>query len=90
MAQPKFPLGRTVITRNALSALPHEDVCAALSRHAAGDWGDLDAEDRAANEAALLDGSRQLSVYRTTLEKRFYVITEWDRSLTTILLPEDY
>ena len=90
MAQPKFPLGRTVITRNALSALPHEDVCAALSRHAAGDWGDLDAEDRVANERALLDGSRLVSVYRSTSGQRFYVITEWDRSITTVLLPEDY
>lgn len=90
MAQPKFPLGRTVITRNALSALPHEDICAALGRHAAGDWGDLDAEDRAANEAALLDSSRLVSVYRTAGDVKFYVITEWDRSITTVLLPEDY
>lgn len=90
MAQPKFPLGRTVITRHALSVLTHEDVLAALSRHAAGDWGDLDAEDRVANERALLDGSRLVSVYRSMSGQRFYVITEWDRSITTVLLPEDY
>jgi hypothetical protein len=90
MTPMKFALGRTVITRNALTVLTHEDVLAALSRHAVGDWGDLDAEDRAANEAALLDGSRLVSVYRSAAGQRFYVITEWDRSLTTILLPEDY
>lgn len=90
MANPKFPLGRTVITRNARSVLADEDVCAALVRHAAGDWGELDAEDRAANEAALRDGSRLLSVFRSATGQRFYVITEWDRSVTTVLLPEDY
>lgn len=90
MGQPKFPLGRTVITRNARSVLTHEDVLSALARHEAGDWGELDAEDRAANEAALLDGSRLVSVYRSRSGQRFYVITEWDRSLTTVLLPQDY
>jgi hypothetical protein len=90
MAQPKFPLGRTVITRNALSVLTHEEVLAALSRHAAGDWGDLDAEDRAANERALFDGSRLVSVYRSAAGVKFYVITEHDRSISTVLLPEDY
>ena len=86
----KFPLGRMVITANARAVLAHEVVLAALARHAAGDWGDLDAEDQTANERALLDGSRLLSVYRSAAGQRFYVITEWDRSITTVLLPEDY
>jgi hypothetical protein len=90
MANPKFPLGRTVITQNARSVLSDEDVLAALAAHAAGDWGDLDAEDRAANERALLDDSRLVSVYRSAAGVKFYVITEHDRSITTVLLPEDY
>jgi hypothetical protein len=90
MANPKFPLGRTVITQNARSVLSDEDVLAGLVAHAAGDWGDLDAEDCAANERALLDGSRLVSVYRSAADVKFYVITEWDRSITTVLLPEDY
>ncbi len=86
----KFPLGRTVITQNALAALNPEDILAALGRHAAGDWGELDEEDRQANERALIDGTRLVSVYRSGADQRFYVITEWNRSSTTVLLPEDY
>ncbi len=86
----KFPLGRTVITQAALATLAHEDVLAALGRHAAGDWGELDEEDRQANERALIEGTRLVSVYRSGADERFYVITEWDRSSTTVLLPEDY
>ena len=86
----KFPLGRTVVTQNALAALNPEDVLAALGHHAAGDWGELDEEDRQANERALIESTRLVSVYRSSANQRFYVITEWDRSLTTVLLPEDY
>lgn len=61
----KFQLGRLLATPGALEAIAASDESAAdfLARHAAGDWGDVDAEDAAANEAALLDGSRLLSVY---------------------------
>jgi hypothetical protein len=86
----KFPLGRLTQTSAALATLSPEDVIAALKRHAQGDWGELDPEDRQANEQALIEGSRLLSVYRSAADVRFYVITEWDRSLTTVLLPEDY
>lgn len=85
---PKFPLGRTTITAGALSALSHEDVLAALSRHVVGDWGEVDREDWNANERALCEGGRLVSVYRSS--RKFYVITEQDRSLTTVLLPEEY
>lgn len=87
---PKFALGRTVITANAARVLPPEEVSAALRRHIRGDWGDVDSHDWAANQAALVDGSRLLSVYRTVEGTTFYVITEHDRSITTVLLPEDY
>ena len=85
----KFPLGRLVITTPAREALSNDAVLSALGRHAGGDWGDLCEEDREMNERALLHGDRLFSVYRHR-ETRFYVITEWDRSATTILLPEDY
>ena len=85
-----FPLGRVVATANAADVLPRAEVLAAIDRHATGDWGELDDEDRLANERALRDGSRLLSVYRTESGTRFWIITEADRSATTVLLPEDY
>lgn len=87
---PKFELGRVVITRNALSTLPPDDVAAAIQRHSRGDWGELDQHDLAENERSLKEGGRLLSIYQTETGVRFYVITESDRSVTTILLPEDY
>lgn len=86
----KFPLGRIMATPNALSQIPPEEVFSALARHQSGDWGEVCVEDRQANETALLDGSRLLSVYRTAAGVKFWIITEWDRSTTTVLLPEDY
>lgn len=85
-----FNLGRLSVTANVISALPPLEVAAALARHARGDWGTLSAEDHAANERALVNGDRLLSVYQTSGGEKFYVITERDRSVTTILLPEDY
>jgi hypothetical protein len=86
----KFPLGKTVITRAALTVLSASDIAGALDRHRTGDWGDVGREDWKANERALKQGERMLSVYRTTTGTKFWIITEWDRSLTTVLLPEDY
>jgi hypothetical protein len=86
----KFELGQTVSTRNALETLHPEDVLIAMSRHHAGDWGDLCEEDRQANERALSQGGRLFSVYRDRNGTKFYIITECDRSYTTVLLPEDY
>ena len=86
----RFPLGRTVITRGALDALEQEDVLAAMTRHANGDWGDLCAEDKQANDDALSVGTRLLSAYRTGAGQKFWIITEADRSITTVLLPEEY
>jgi hypothetical protein len=86
----RFPLGRTVATRGALAELTPEDVSSALRRHASGDWGDLDEEDLAANERALLTGDRLVSVYSSASHVRFYIITESDRSVTTVLLPHEY
>lgn len=87
---PLFGLGRLVATRGALAALGRDEIGGAIGRHASGDWGDLCREDRALNVAALRDGGRLLSAYVSRSGVRFYVITEWDRSLTTVLLASEY
>ena len=86
-----FPLGRILATPGALEALrgAGEDPIRYLSRHAAGDWGELDAHDRRENELALEHGRRLLSSYPVG-ETRVWVITEADRSVTTLLLPSEY
>jgi hypothetical protein len=87
-----FPLGQVVATPGALDALERAAESAAdyLARHASGDWGELDAEDRAANDAALTDGSRILSAYTLGTKERLWIVTEHDRSYSTILLPSEY
>jgi hypothetical protein len=88
----KFELGQMVMTPGADLAMraaqqvPPEF----LLRHKHGDWGDLPPEDVQENERALRVGSRLLSSYRTRADERLWVITEWDRSVTTLLLPEEY
>lgn len=86
----KFRLGHIVSTPNALARLTQEDILHGIQRHQAGDWGDLDEEDRQANDQALVNGTRILSVYRAANGTRFWLITESTREVTTILLPEDY
>lgn len=88
----KFGLGQMVMTPGADLAMrtarqvPPEF----LLRHKNGDWGDLPLEDLGENERALRDGSRLFSAYQTRAEEKLWVITEWDRSVTTLLLPEEY
>jgi len=84
-----FPLGEVLITANASLRLTTEEVLSALRRHASGDWGDLCPEDTLANEDALHQGGRLLSAYGQG-DHRFWIITEADRSVTTVLLPDDY
>ena len=91
--QPRFPLGQIVATRGALAALqeaaqtPHEF----LARHVVGDWGEeLPAEDAQENEYSLEHGLRLVSAYRTAKGEKFWIITEHDRSVTTLLLPQEY
>lgn len=85
----RFPLGRLVITSNANARLTPEEVAEGIVRHARGDWGDLGREDAAENDLSLREGFRLLSAFGRG-ERRFWVITEADRSVTTVLLPEDY
>jgi hypothetical protein len=85
----RFPLGQVVATENASLRLRTEELLSALARHASGDWGDLCPEDTMANDEAIADGGRLFSAYGQG-DNRFWVITEADRSVTTVLLPEDY
>jgi hypothetical protein len=89
---PLFPLGQVVATPGALQALREagQRPEAFLNRHIVGDWGDLDDFDRRQNDRAVHQGLRLLSAYRTKRGVRLWVITEWDRSATTLLLPEEY
>jgi hypothetical protein len=85
-----LPLGRVIATPGALQLLSEagESTFNYLARHAAGDWGDLCAFDRRQNERALRDGARVLSSYNISAG-RVWIVTEADRSVTTILLPEE-
>jgi len=86
----KLRLGRIVATPHALEALTQDEILMGIQRHQAGDWGDLDDEDLAANERALIEGTRILSAYTAANGTKFWIITEADRSATTVLLPGDY
>lgn len=84
-----FGLGQLLITPGAKAELKTYDILSALTRHQRGDWGNLCDEDKAANNDALERGERLFSAY-TSGETRFWIITERDRSATTILLPDEY
>lgn len=86
---PRFNPGRLMITRNAKDTLPRGEVDVAIKRHLSGDWGDVCQSDWQRNEQALRDGDRLLSVYQTQAGEKFWIITESDRSTTTVLLPSD-
>jgi hypothetical protein len=89
---PRFPMGRPAITPAAdatLNAIGIHPI-RLLARHIHGDWGDLSVEDLAANEVALQTGERLLSSYALPGGGKVWIITEADRSVTTILIPTDY
>jgi hypothetical protein len=89
LMKPRFPLGKTYATPGALAL--GIDLASHLHRHHCGDWGEgLCAEDKAANESSLKDGTRLLSCYHVGKGRRLYIITEAGRASTTILLPEEY
>lgn len=87
---PKFSLGQLAATPAALEALNDESFWPYIKRHANGDWGDVCAEDKAENELSLREGFRLLSAYHLPDGCKIWIITEADRSATTILLPEEY
>ena len=96
VSQPKFDLGRIMLTAGIADLLGEDQspVTVLLARHQSGDWGEIDPEDWKGNDEALTIGNRLLSAYDTGFgggpdPVRVYVITEWDRSVTTVLLPEE-
>ena len=88
----RFWLGQIVATPGALKALEdaQQTPLEFLMRHVSGDWGDVCAEDAAENELALREGFRLLSSYRSAKDAKLWIITEADRSVTTLLLPDEY
>lgn len=97
-SKPKFRLGRVVATPGALQALEvaNQTAIPFLQRHVCGDWGEVCAEDKQLNDEAIShegDEDKQqrvLSCYLTAKNERIWIITEWDRSATTLLLPSEY
>ena len=87
-----FELGQVLSTPAALEALAenHVETLSLLERHMQGDWGILDAEDKALNDQAVLEGDRILSSYQLPDGQKVWIITEWDRSASTFLLPNQY
>ena len=85
-----FPLGRTVITDGANAVLNNDDITGALHSHQTGNFGTVSSSDQKANHAAIKNGGRILSAYRSASGEAFWIITEHDRSVTTVLLPEEY
>jgi len=88
--KPQFWLGKFAMTDEAIRALDMADVLIALRRHHNGDWGDVCAEDREANEMALQLGGRLHSVYHDRKDVKFWIVSEADRNTTTVFLPTDY
>jgi hypothetical protein len=88
----RFPLGRTVATPGAIEALARAEQSAMefISRHQHGDWGDLCEEDKKENEFSVDKELRIFSAYHTRLGEKIWIVTEADRSATTVLLPSEY
>lgn len=92
LSEPLFAIGSVVATPGAVEALNQacQSPWALLSQHLSGAWGECDDEDRAANDRAVEDGDRIMSVYRLSTGETVWVITEADRSSTCLLLPDEY
>jgi hypothetical protein len=92
MTPRRFPLGRIVATPGALEALEEagETPYSFLARHVSGDWGEVDEHDSQENELSVIQGLRLLSAYTLSTSTKLWIITEADRSATTLLLPSEY
>jgi hypothetical protein len=90
--KPLFSLGQVVGTPGALDAMieAEQNPAELLVRHVTGDWGDLDDADKEENELSVKEGFRILSAYELETGVKVWVITEWNRCVTTILLPDEY
>lgn len=87
---PKFPLGQVVQTQGVAHEIHPITVAACLGRHIRGDWGNVSPEDAKENNLSLKNGFRLLSSYKDLNGTKFWIITEADRSVTTVLLPSEY
>jgi hypothetical protein len=89
---PKFPLGQVVATPGVAEAFERsrQSPTIFLRRHIKGDWGDLDGDDKEENEFSIQRGLRLLSAYTLKDGTHIWIITEADRSVTTLLLPSEY
>jgi hypothetical protein len=85
-----FRIGRITATPGILAKLSPPEIVNLIRRHQAGDWGDVEEEDRNANDLALEKSSRLVSIYQMNPDLRVYVITEANRAYTTVLLPQEY
>ena len=87
-----FPLGQIVATPGALRLMEqyHVSPLSLLTRHVQGDWGSVAPEDAASNDQAITQGNRILSSYFVHGEERVWIISEWNRAITTLLLPSEY
>lgn len=83
----KFELGTIVVTEGVQNRISEADQMLALNRHAYCDWGDVPEDDRTANENGLIYGERLFSIFRNPAGTVFWVITEAERTATTLLLP---
>ena len=88
--EPKFPMGQLYCTPGVMECVSRIELESDLRRHLRCDWGDLCEEDKKRNDLALKHGGRLFSAYTCTPNTRIWIITEADRSATTILLPEEY
>lgn len=90
-----FSLGQLVFTNGVYemtqnNPLLTREISHCIVRHGRGDWGEVHEEDKVSNNLALTKGTRLLSAYTLSNQKEIWIITEWDRSLTTVLFPEEY
>lgn len=85
-----FPLGQVVTTRSIAENMEMGEIADLLQRHACGDWGIPDKDDWISNYDALKNGTRILSAYHNTNGDKVWIITEADRSATTVLYPHEY
>lgn len=86
----KLELGKVLTTEGVTKYLDRDDIVAALSRHERFDWGEMSPQDKLSNEADLVSGGQVMSKYTSEKGIPFYVITEGNRSVTTVLLPHEY
>ena len=86
----RIPLGEITLTMGAMDKLGLGEIVRALDRHSRGDWGVVDEDDAHANDVALLEECRLFSAYLSDTGINFWVITEADRQITTVLIPSEY